>query len=160
MAGQSVRKDASRDTSRVSLSVTCISWMKSIVQQYFSCKSRTSAIKFSMFLVIATVRSTREGTVFTGVCLSTSGGGGTYLPGGGGGGVPTLRSGRGVGVPTQVWVGGGGTYLSQVWMGGGVPTQVWTGRGTYLPRSGWGGGVTTQVWVGWGGTYLGRYPPT
>ena len=93
---------------------------------------------------IARVRSTREGTVFTGVC-SHLGRGGTYLVGGGGGG--TYSQGGG-GTYSQVWTGvptfpgldggGGGYLLSGLDGGGGVPTL----------RSGWGGGVPTQVWAG------------
>ena len=83
------------------------------------------------YFFTARVRSTREGTVFTGVFLSTSGGGGlpTFWAGGGGGGVPTFP-GPGGGVPT-FWVGGG-TYFSG--LGGGWPTLV----GGYLPWQGEG----------------------
>ena len=66
------------------------------------------------------------------VCLSVHTWGGTYLPDGGG--LPTLRSGWGGYLPSQVWVGG--TY-SQVWMGGGVPMFPGPGGG-YLLKSGWG----------------------
>ena len=76
-------------------------------------------LKQSSFFT-ARVRSMREGTVFTGVCLLTSRGG-----------VPTFRAGRGV--PTQLWTGGG------------VPTQLWTGGVPTLARV---GGVPTQLWVG------------
>ena len=89
-----------------------------------------------MWLVTARVRSTREGTVFTGVCLSTFRGG-TYLPDGGG-------------VPTQVL---GGGYLPKAGVGGGYLLSSGWGGGTYL---GQGGGVPTQLWPGGGGTYLGR----
>ena len=93
-------------------------------------------------LVTARVRSTREGTVFTGVCLFTFRGGGTYLPDGGGG------------VPTQVWmVGGGVPSLARV---GGYLPMAGVGGGTYL-WPGWGG---TYLWPGLGGTYLGRGVPT
>ena len=98
--------------------------------------------------------STREGTVFTGVCLFTSGGvrvptfqvavrGVPTFPGlNGGRGVPTFPGLDGRGVPTFPGLDGGGGYLpSQVWMGGYLPSQVWTG-GTYLPR--WGR-VPTKV---------------
>ena len=121
-------------------------------------------IYFASFIT-ARVRSTREGTVFTGVCLSTFRGGGTYLPDGGGGGTYSgLDGGR---VPTY-GRGGGGTYSALA--GGGVPTQLWLGGylpwlggGTYL---GQGGEVPTQLWLGGGylpwpgvGGYLPRYPP-
>ena len=67
----------------------------------------------SRFVIFtARVRSTREGTVFTGVCLSTSGGG-TYLPGGWGGDTYSALD------------GGGGTYLPR--SGQGVPS-TWEGR--------------------------------
>ena len=97
----------------------------------------------------ARVRSTREGTVFTGVCLSTFRGG-TYLPASRQGGAHLLRSGP----------GGGGEYLP--WWGG-VPTfpgldggDLPSGQGSiYLPRSGWG---VPTFWVG--GTCLGRGVPT
>ena len=59
-------------------------------------------------IVTARVRSTREGTVFTGVCLLTFLGGG-YLPSGLGGYLP-----------------------SQVWMDGGRYPPTFSGRG-YLP---------------------------
>ena len=75
-------------------------------------------------IVTARVRSTREGTVLTGVCLLTfGGGGGTYL----------LASGW-EGVPTFPGLDGGGTYLGQ----GGGSTYHGQGGG-YLPWLGWGG---------------------
>ena len=98
----------------------------------------------------ARVRSTREGTVFTGVCLFTSGGGG----------VPTFLVVGGT--FSQVWTGGGGTYSGLGGGGtyshagwGGTNSQVWMG-GTYLPRSGVGGylpmvGTPPPTWEG-------RYP--
>ena len=117
----------------------------------------TKEVVGSNIIFTARVRSTREGTVFTGVCLSTFRGG-TYLPGGGG-------------VPTQLWMGG---YLP--WLGWGVPTLARVGRvptlagvggGTYSALDGGvptlaggvptlAGGVPTLA----GGTYQGRYPPT
>ena len=79
--------------------------------------------------VTTRVRSTREGTVFTGVCLSTSRGGvptfqveGYHLP----------RSGLGGGVPTFPGLDRGGTHLPRQ---GGVPTlgSTYLGGGGYLP---------------------------
>ena len=130
-----------------------------------------------MCFFTARVRSTREGTVFTGVCLSTSRGG-TYLPRRGGGlptfpvpdvggthlrrsrwgGVPTLAR-WGVYLPSQFpgggylpWMGEGGTYLGwgegvPTLDGGGVPTL--DGGRRYLPWMGEGG-----TYLGWGGVYL------
>ena len=90
--------------------------------------------------VTACVHSTREGTVFIGVCLFTSGeGGGTYLPRQRGG-TCLPRSGQGWGVPTFPGRG----YLP--WWG--VPTLV----AGYLPW--WE--VPTLV----GGTYQGQVPPS
>ena len=87
-------------------------------------------------IITARVRSTREGTVFTGVCLSISRGG--YLPSGqGGGGTYLPRSGQGV--PT--FPGGGGgtggvpTFLALDW-GGGVPTFLGEGGTPPLPSVG------------------------
>ena len=88
-------------------------------------------------IITARVRSTREGAVFTGVCLLT------FREG-----VPHPRSG---GTPSQVW---GVPHLRS----GGTPSQVWTGRGGGYPipgldggvphpRSGWGG-TPSQVWMG------------
>ena len=82
--------------------------------------------KLSVSLFTARVRSTREGTVFTGVYLSTFRGGGTYLS--------ASRWGGGTYLPRSGWEG---EYLP--WPGGGVPTLAGVG-GTYL---GWGGGVPT-----------------
>ena len=84
-------------------------------------------------IITARVRSTREGTVFTGVCLFTFRGGGVPHPadvGGGGGGVSHPRSRWGVPHPAD---------------GGGVP-RPWS-RGVPHPRSGWGRGTSSQVWM-------------
>ena len=101
----------------------------------------------------ACVRSTREGTVFTGVCLFTSVGGGTYLPRSGWRGYLPSQVEGGRYPPSQVWLGGG--YLpSQVWMEGvptfpgleGVPTfPGLAGGGTYLARQ---GVPPFEVWMG------------
>ena len=93
----------------------------------------------TVHVITARVRSTREGTVFTGVCLSTSRGG-RYLPS------------VWWGVPTQLWTGGGGggSYSA---LDGVVPTQLWTGRGGYLLRSG-RGVVSTFPGLDGGVTYL------
>ena len=92
-----------------------------------------------MYIVTARVRSTREGTVFTGVCLLTSRGGG-YLPSGQVGGGYLLSG-----------LDRGGYLLSSGW--GGVPTQLWTeGGGTYSALD--GGGYLLSS--GRGGTYLGQ----
>ena len=82
----------------------------------------TPSLTRSTFLITARVRSTREGTVFTGVCLFTFRGGG---------GVPTFQVG---GVPTFPGLDGGvptfrgGGYLLSGWEW--VPT--FRGGGTYL----------------------------
>ena len=92
--------------------------------------------------ITARVRSTREGTVFTCVCLSTS-----------------------RGVPTSRVVGG---YLLTSGQGGGYLLR--SGWGWYLLRSGQGGYLPSQVWDGgylpwWGVPTLagvptwGTYPP-
>ena len=63
------------------------------------------------------------------VCLSVHiWGGGGYLPSGCGGGVPTLRSGWGGYLPSQVWVGGVPTF----WVGGGTYSGL--DGGGYVPR--------------------------
>ena len=82
-------------------------------------------VQFDQFIT-ARVHSTREGIVFTGVCLSTSRGGG-YLP-------------------SQVWMGGGvptfsggGEVPNFPGLDGEVPTFPGLdggGGGTYFPRSG------------------------
>ena len=78
------------------------------------------ACLWSLPVFTARVRSTREGTVFTGVCLSTFRGG--YLPSGWWGGGYLLSSGRGGYLP---WPGWGGTYSALA--RGGVPTLAGVG---------------------------------
>ena len=75
-------------------------------------------------IVTARVRSTREGTVFTGVCLITFQGGGGY--------------------PIQIWMVGGGVPHPDL-DGGGTPSQVWEWGGTYPGLDGWG--YPSQVWM-------------
>ena len=100
----------------------------------------------SSLFITARVRSTREGTVFIGVCPFTSVGGGVPT-------FPVPRWGGGC-LPSQ-FPGGGEGYLPSQFPGGGVPTLD-GGGGTYL---GWGDGVSTLdgggTYLGWGrGTYL------
>ena len=101
-------------------------------------KYKRNGISRIITFITARVRSTREGTVFTGVCLLTFRGGGAPRPGldgwGGiphpgldGGGGPHLRS-------------GGGTLSRSGWWGG-YPSQVW-GGGVPYPK---GGGYPGQV---------------
>ena len=99
--------------------------------------------------VTARVSSTREGTVFTGVCLLTFTGG--YLPSGWWGGTYSGLDGGGGGVPTLAGVGG---YIP--WLGWGVPTLARVGG--YLPMAGVGG---TYLGQGGGVPTLaqGRYSP-
>ena len=87
---------------------------------YTSVQSLSSHQPVPQVFITARVRSTREGTVFTGVCLYIWGGG-VPRPGldGGGRGVPHLRSGVGGGVP-HPGLDGGGVTPSQVWGGGGI----------------------------------------
>ena len=90
--------------------------------------------------ITARVRNTREGAIFTGVCLFTFGGGG--IPSSRQGGTPSSR-GWGIGTPSQVQVGisgldgtvgrGGGKYPIPGPDGGGGNTLG------YPPsRTGWG----------------------
>ena len=84
----------------------------------------SSLIQIYQLIFTARVRSTREGTVFTGVCLFTSGGGVAHpADGGGGGGTP--------------FPGLDGGYSSQIQAGGtppgkGVPSHLERG---YLTTS-------------------------
>ena len=108
-------------------SLTRIFWLKTDLRNLeFRCVTQTA-------IFTARVRSTREGTVFTGVCLLTFGGG-TYLSASGWGGTYLPRSGWGGGVPTLAgWVGG--TYLGWV---GGVPTLAGWGVPTFPGLDGGG----------------------
>ena len=100
----------------------------------------------SPFIFTARVRSTREGTVFTGVCLFTSwgGGGGTHFPGPGRGDYYLARGGGG---GTTLRCGGGGVLpTTSMW---GSTTSMWGGY--YLQA----GGTTSSQGVlppGRGGT--------
>ena len=107
-----------------------------------NCERSTTQCNF----FTARVRSTREGTVFTSVCLFTLAGGGSHHRSGRGGGYPIPRSGWGVshsqvltgGTSSQFWIGEGyliprsgqGVPPSQVQTRGVPPSQVWTGGGT------------------------------
>ena len=87
-------------------------------------------------LVTAGVRSTREGTVLTGVCLLTLGGGGLPHPRSGWwGGYPIPGVGGGVPHPGSGWWGG---TPFQVWVGG-YPIPPARSEWWYPPRSGWWG---------------------
>ena len=117
-------------------------------------------------LITARVRSTKEGTVFTGVCLLTFRGGGYPVPGLGGtpsqvwGGYPIPGLDRGIPHPRSGK--GGGVIPSQVWTGVSHPRSGW---GIPHPRSGWGGtpsqvwmiGIPSQIWMG--GTPCQSTPP-
>ena len=99
-------------------------------------KSRRICLGVYLHLVTARVRSIREGTVFTGVCLSTFRSRGVYpirRPGGG-----THYRFRQGGTPSSWW--GGYPILSP---GGGVPHPVDWG----YPIPGPGGGYPIQLTV-------------
>ena len=124
--------------------------LREIVFDFFFClisapcpeigQTSTKEAAFDSHIFTARVRSTREGTVFTGVCLFTFRGE-----------VPTFQMVGGYLLRFRWW--GWGTYLG--W-GGGVPTYGWGGGGTYLwlgwgvPTYGQGGGIPTLA---------GRYLP-
>ena len=110
--------------------------------------------QFDISVITARVRSTREGTVFSGVCLSTFRGGG-YLPCRKGvptfqgGGVPTFQGKGGTYLPSGgTYLGGRGTYLGRGYLPWrGVPTLV----GGYLP---WQGDLPWWGDLPWQGGYL------